>query len=269
MKPIIVYKGTTGINNKVSSVRHKFDAETGITEFESSENGDIDDTGRWSTRKGKIEIDSGNYLSVFCDKGDCFAVKDRTSDSALYNVNTDYTLGSGIRSGLTKGAQCSFCQVGAKTYYMNGFQSGVIEDQLSSAWPVHTHVGTTTTREFYSAPIGTHIAYYNGHMLIVQGKVIWISEPYAVGKYNLSKMFWQFPSNIMMCKPVANGVFVSDSEKTVFIEWTGKFIDAKYDKNKALNYPAHEWSENIELVDLGQTMFKIPGLSAIWSCDAG
>ena len=41
----------------------------------------------------------------------------------------------------------------------------------------------------------------------------------------------------------------------------------EYDKKSP--FPAHEWSVNINLVDLAQTMFKVPGLSAVWSSDEG
>ena len=70
-----------------------------------------------------------------------------------------------------------------------------------------------------------------------------------------------------MVKPVTNGVWVSDSEKTGFIPASDKFEEMRFAKRSS--FPAHEWSEAIELVDLSKTSLQLPGQSAIWSSDAG
>ena len=262
MSIVRIFSGTSGLNNIVDPVRLKWSLETGFVELAESMNIVIDDSGRISRRAGSTLDHVGTYHSIFCNKGDCFVVHDRTSDAAIMQLGTDKSL-TGVRSGLTKGARISFCQVGAKTYYSNGYQNGVITAGVSAAWPVHTHVGVDTLREFYAAPLGTHIAHFQGRMWIVDGLLIWVSEPYAYGKFRLAGVGFQFPSNVRMIKPVKGGVWVSDSEKTGFIRAADKFEDMAFEQKSA--YPAHEWSESIELAEINQ----IPGLSAVWSSDEG
>jgi hypothetical protein len=265
-KNVTLFSGSSGINNIIDPVRLKFDPETGIAELAEAVNVDIDDTGRISRRAGLMIIEEGQFHSVFCNGGDCFVANDRTDDSALYRVAADYSL-SGVRSGLQKGARLSYCQIGDKTYYTNGYQNGVIVDGISSAWPTNAHVGTTTTRAFYQPPAGTHIAHFNASMWIVEGNVIWVTEPYAYGKLDKARRFFQFASAVTMVRPVKNGVWVSDSHKTGFISGAEKFEAMRFDTKSP--FPAHEWSDCMSLVDLSQTRFEVPGLSAIWSSDAG
>jgi len=260
-----------GVNNKVDPSRIKNVAQRDgsiIVELAEAINCDIDDTGRISRRYGQVRISADAFDDAFCDKGDCFVVKNRASDSAIYQLSADMTTLTGVRSSLAKGARVSFCQVGAKTYYMNGYQSGVIENGVSSAWPGYTHYGAETTREFYPVPTGTHIAHFDGHMLIVVGNVVWITERYEYGKVRKAKNFWQMGTDITMTKPVAGGIWLSDQEKTGFVQ-AGEGHIARSGFLKKSSFPAHEWSENIELVDLSQSAFEIPGLSAVWSSDEG
>ena len=267
MAESIILKGALGINNKIDPLRHQYNLDTGVGFLAEAINCDIDDSGMVSRRSGQVELSAISSQSVFCDKGDCFVAQDRSSDAALYQVGTDLSL-TGIRSGMTKGARVSFCQIGDKTYYQNGYQSGVINSGVSTSWPVNTdHVGANTVRKFYEAPVGTHIAFFHSCMWVIDGKVVWVSEPNAFGKFDFSRRYFQFASDVTMIKPVANGVWVSDSEKTGFIESAGSFADMKFVKKSS--FPAHEWSENIELVDLSQTDLQISGLSAVWSSDAG
>lgn len=269
MAESIILKGALGINNKIDPLRHQYNPDTGIGFLAEAINCDIDDSGMISRRPGQVEISDLVSHSVFCDKGDCFVMQDRTvqNDAALYQVGTDLSL-TGVRSGMTKGAKVSFCQVGAKIYYSNNYQNGVIENGISSSWPVSSeHIGATTIRAFYNAPIGSHIAFFQQAMWIAEDNIIWLSEPNAFGKFDFSRKYFQFGSNILLVKPVVGGVWVSDEVKTGFIASGNKFEDMKW--NKKSSFPAHEWSENIELVDLSKTELQIPGLSAVWSSDEG
>lgn len=264
-----MFRGVTGLNNRFDPMRHRFNPDTGMGELEEAVNVDIDDSGMISRRLGQVEISAGSFLNAFCDKGDCFIVQDRTIDSALFILDPDMVSLTGIRSGMTKGAMVSFCQVGEKTYYMNGYQAGVIDSGISYLWPDSNHLGASTTREYYSVPIGTHIAVFDGHMLVAEGNVLWISERYEFGKYRMAKNFFQMGSDIRMVKPVLNGIWISDQDKTGFIApKPGQHI-SEADFYRKSSFPAHEWSDNIELVDLGDTELQIKGNSAIWSSDEG
>jgi hypothetical protein len=266
MTESIILKGTSGLNNIIDPLRHPYNPETGVGFLAEAVNIDIDDTGGISRRAGQVLLQSGNFHSLFCDKGDCFVVQDRADDAAIYKVGTDYSL-SGVRSGLTKGARVSFCQVGAKTFYVNGHQNGVIENGISSAHPISTYTGPDVISHFSQAPVGEHLTYALNRLWVAMGNVIYCSEPFKLGLFRLSSRFFQFGTRIRMICAVANGVWISDSESTGFIAFSEKWEGLKYNKN--LDIPSHEWSDNCKLVDLSRTSLQINGLSAVWSNDAG
>jgi len=258
--------GSSGLNNIIDPVRLKYSSDTGVSELAEAVNVDIDDTGRISRRPGQEIVFAEVSHSLFCDTGDCFVIQDRTADAALYKVGTDLSL-TGVRSGLMKGAKVSYWQAGTKTYYSSTFQNGVIENGISSPWPTNDHVGADTTRSFSAAPLGNHICIFQGRMWVTVADVIWVSEPYAYGKFDMARCFFQFGSNVRMIKPVQLGVWVSTEESTGFIRGANKFSDMSFEKKTEV--PAHEYSANIELVDLSATALQIQGLSAIWSSDDG
>jgi len=266
MTESIILKGTSGLNNIIDPLRHQYNPETGVGFLAEAVNCDIDDSGMISRRPGQVLLSNISSHSLFCDKGDCFVVQDRVDDAALYMVGSDYSL-TGVRSALTKGSRLAYCQIGTKTYYTNLQQNGVIEDGISSPWPLNDHVGADTSRSFYPAPKGRHLCTFMGRMWIASGDVIWVSEPYAYGKFDMSRCFFMFGSDVIMIKAVSTGVWVSTSEYTGFIRGADKFDDMSFEKKSP--YPAHEFSECIELIDLSATQYKIQGLSALWSSDAG
>lgn len=267
MTEAIILKGALGINNRLDPIRHQYNPDTGVGFLSEAVNCDIDDSGMISRRLGQEEISSNSFITAFCDKGDCFVVQNRDTDSAIMQVGTDFSL-TGVRSGLTLGAKMAFCQVGKKTYYSNGFQNGVIENGISDFWPSEEHFGAETERKFYSAPLGTHLTYFDGRMLVAKDNVIWISERYEVGKFRMKKNLFQMGTNITMIKAVLGGLWVSDQEKTGFVPIKGGDI-AQAPFIKKASASAHEWSECIELIDLSKSSLQVSGLSAVWSSDEG
>lgn len=263
--PILLFSGSSGLNTIVDPVRIQYNPETGVTDLALAVNVSIDDTGRISRRKGQRQLQSGEFHSIFCDTGNCFVVEERVSDAAIMQLATDYSL-TGLRSSLAKDRRMSFCQIGSQTFYTNGLQNGVIENSISLPWPEQAHVGAETSRSFSGAPLGTHIAFFAGRMWISEGSVLWYSEPYAYGKFDLARSFIWLGSDIRMIKPVATGLFVSDSTATWFFQGT---VPKEMTQDQVSSIPVHEWSDAIGLVD-GKD-FGIPeaGLCAVWSSDRG
>jgi len=267
--PIKIISKCAGINNKVDPKwLRQNDPQTGLTDLAEGVNVDVDDAWKLSVRLGQISLSTIASHSLFQNKGDAFVAQDRTSDAALYKINNDFSL-TGVRSGLVKGAYFSYAQVGDQTYYTNGVQNGVITSGTSAAWPDQaTHVGANTTREFYPAPVGNHIEYWLGMMWIAIGNIVYVSEPYAIGKYNLAKKFFLFGADIVMMKGVEGGIWISTNEEIGFIRKADLFKDLTWIA-KPSRRPAHEWSVNCQLVDLSDSILKLPGESAMWSSDDG
>lgn len=268
IKPIS--RGFSGVNNAIPAERIKYDPDTGISSLSEAVNVVIDDSYQVARRLGKHSLSSVDSHSLFCDKGDAFVVQNRTNDSAIYRIGTDFSL-TGIVSGLVKGARVSWCQVGPKSFYMNGYECGVIEEGIFSQWPANNRVGVRSLKSFGPVPIGHKIAHFRNRMWVAvedgDHHVIYVSESNSFGVFRYAGRGFPFPTKIRMIKPVLGGVWVSDSQKTGFIEGSDKFDQMKWSKRSSC--PAHEWSENIELVDLSKTVLEIPGLSAVWSSDEG
>lgn len=266
MKVPIIRK-CAGINNKLDPKRLRTnDRETGLTDLATGSNIDIDDSGQISCRLGQEPDSTTVSHSIFCDGGDCFVAQDRTSDTAIYRINADFTL-TEVRSGLTKSERLSYFQAGDKTYYSNNIQNGRIIAGVSEAWPTSTYYGQDSLNEYSNAPVGKHIAYFQGRAWIAVGPTIYCSIPFRLGTFRLAAHFFNFNTDIRMIRPVAGGVWVSDSETTGFIAAANSWAGYRYDKK--LSVPAHEWSDNHRLEDLSKSYLKIPGLSAVWSCDDG
>jgi len=266
MAESIILKGALGNNNKIDPLRHSYNTETGVGFLSVADNCDIDDSNMISRRLGRVLISSKDSHSLFCVGGDGFVVQNRGGDAALYKIGPN-KLPVGVRSGLTEFANMSYFQVGLKTFYANGFQNGVVTNGVSAPWPIDEYKGPDSLKDFSAAPVGTHIAYFGGMAWIAVGSTIYCSIPYKLGLFRMAKYFFNFATDIRMIRPVAGGVWISDSKNIGFIAVAETWDGYKYFKRS--DCPAHEWSDNNRLVDLSKAKVAIPGLSAVWSSDEG
>jgi len=270
MSFITVIERVSGINNKIAPNRPR-QTDTGVTDIVEGVDVDVDDNGFISVRLGQEEIGSNKSHSVFCGGGDCFVAVDGVSDTSIHNIGLDFVIGPDIVFGLTLGEYISWMQVAGKTFFSNGFQKGFFEGKSYYPWPGNDFKAVDKSKVYSSAPTGKHIAYFNGRAWVAvedgDTGVIYISLLNRLGTFELGKYFFKFGTHIRMMRPVAGGVFVSDSETTGFIAAAQKWQEHKYIRKAPV--PAHEWADNQMLVDLSKTYLQIPGLCAIWSSDEG
>ncbi len=240
---------TTGINNKVDPARIPYDKSTGVTDLEGATDVLIDKSGGLTTRRGSAIEAAGSYHSGF-PIGDerFFAVIDRNTDSAL-GVFTPQADGSldvdWIRSGMTKAAKVSYCLVDGKYYYQNGYESGVIEDSVSSPWPTSEWPRETDV-QFVQTPIGTHLDMLSGRFIIARGSEIIWTEPGLFGLVDNNRNWRKLESKVLMVYSVGTGAFISD-EKAVY--WCAGRDPHKWVLEKVLNYPAIEHARVPGVID--------------------
>ena len=250
---VTICRYTTGINNKVDPARIPYDPETGVTGLENCTDMLIDIAGGMSTRRGSDLVESGDFHSgYFLADGSFYAVKNRTTDSALYKVDPqpDGTVSvTGIRSGLTIGALMSYRLVDGKIYYMNGYERGVLSGDASDLWPTSIWPDEDTADNFVDAPIGSHVDMLSGRFLIAVGKELQYTEAGFYGLMDGAINYRVFESEIILIVAVDTGVYVSD-EKAVY------FLDGRNPEEwillKVLDYPAIPYCRNQELVDPSQ-----------------
>jgi hypothetical protein len=261
MKPVLIFSSTKGVNTRVDEARLALDFETGECELAEGVNITIDQSGRIYRRTGYSLVIAGEYHSVFCDNGPCFVVHDRANDAAIMQVASDLSL-SGVRSPLTKGLRMSFWQDGPTTYYSNGKENGIIVDGISAPWPDHTdHVGPETSRVFFPAPAGQHLSIAHGRMWIFEGNVLWYSEPFAYGKFDKSRGFYQFHTPGRVVRGVTGGLWVSDSQSIMFFDGTNP---TEMVLHRKASYPLLEWSDAIITVNAAEYGYEwSPGQSVV------
>ncbi len=266
MKPVTLYKGSTGLNTVDDPVRIPFDPQTGIGGLAEAVNVSITRSGRIGRRKGYEKKKSGDFHSLFSDGFDAYVVENRADDSAIYQIGTDYSL-RGIRSGLTMGRRVSWCRhPKGRFYYSNGSENGYIWGGKSFPWEKGEYVGPDTSREFFGPPAGSHLEYAFGRMFIAEDNVVWWSEPYREDLYDKARNFWQFETCVRMIKRVRDGMFVSDEKGIYFMAGTNPAEAAQV---WLTPYPALEWSDCPEYIDGQDIGIESGGPCALWVSTEG
>jgi hypothetical protein len=263
---MILFTGTTGINNVDHPFSIGYDPQAGVSDLAYGVNINITPSGGIERTDGYSLITSGDYHSVFCDKGDCFLGK-TTWLKALENDKTTQTI---VRSGLT-GARISFAQVGyvegvgIMTLYTNGTENGMIVNKVSYPWPTHDIDVSLWDTVLSPVPVSDKISFKFGRVFFTTDKVLYWTEHGLLGLYSPALNNKVFGSRIIMIKPVDNGMFLSDEKRTYFMagrdphSWTLETV---------AEYPAYEWSDSIKHVE-GSEIGASPGQCALWNSPEG
>lgn len=235
MQPIPVFRGTSGLNNKIDPVKLRWDSETGIQELAVAKDVDIGDSGRVSRRKGYSKVlDLSDCHSIYNVGSYCAFVH----NNALAILEKDYSY-TNIRN-VTVGAKVSYVKPGFNTFYCNGYENGYIKDRISYSWVGEDYVGPTTTKTFSSPPVGHLLEFFAGRIYIASGDTLWYTEPFAYSWVNLAESFIPFPGRLRMVKAVKDGLWVSDTEGTYFLGGTNV---KEMSLVKVANYPAIEGTD--------------------------
>jgi hypothetical protein len=259
-EPIRIFSSSNGLNNKIDPVRLPYDPQTGVQDLAVAYNVDHDETGRISRRKGFAPTTRTEEVhSMFCEGGACLFV----NGTKLYLLGADYSRQE--VATVTQGAKMRYLQLGDRTYYANGFETGYIEDGINHAWSLGTYYGPDTDREFVGPPVGSRLAYHYGHIYVIQGSVAWHSEPYGLNLFDLARNFLPFESEIRMFRPVTNGIFVGLETNTIFIEGQ---LPQEMRRRLVCDYPAIEDTDVvIEASKVGGGDFYGP--AALWTSTEG
>jgi hypothetical protein len=231
--PTVVFRGTLGLNNAVDPVRLIPGQESGFSFLAAAYNVDIDKSGRVTRRKGfTITQRTESSYSIFSDGVDCLFI----SGTSLYRLRPDYSR-VGLRSGLTENARMSFCKVGDRIFYCNGYENGVVIGDTSYAWTKGTYVGPETIRVFSNPPIGRLLEVWNGRIFISQDKVIWYSEPFSYDFFDLANCHISFSSSMRFISAVDDGLYIGTSDGVYFL---GGEQPEKVSQRKVASSPAIE-----------------------------
>jgi len=270
-----LYRGTIGLNNKLDPERifHGSKERPNIIELAIAKDVSIDDSGMVQMRKGIVLGVAGSYHSLFCDDGgDCFVVRENTTDATIHKVTisgTTVSLSSAIVSGLAKGQRVAFVQANDLTMWGNGSVCGIIQSGINGTWSVDAYNGPDQNVSFLSiVPVANHLGYDRaGTLAIARANVIFFNYlAFVFGLFSSGRGWVQFPTNVRMVKSVESGWFVSDQKRTYFergINWSD------INERVVAEYPAHEWSCAHELIAATDLELDMDGSCAIWSSPLG
>jgi len=208
---INLFNGSSGLNNKIDPVRHRFDPETGIAELSEAINVEIESSGRIGRISGFNELVSGSFKSL-CPF-DCGGYSLVLQDGSLLKAVDHLGTLTGVRSSMSDAyLDYEMASDGLKNYvyYLNGHERGRVYDMVSYTWTALDYVGPDTTKVFDDPPNGHLLTLYNGRMYIAMDNTIYASEPNDYGKFQMEENYIPFPGKITLLEHMDDGLFVSD-----------------------------------------------------------
>lgn len=213
-KRVPVFRQTTGLNNVVDPIRHKYDPAVGCLELAAAVNVDVDDTGSLRRRSGRSLLWSGIADNIWSHGDLCYF----TSVDALFQFNQDLTV-TVLRSGLTLDAPMSYAHVNDRTFYANGEQNGVIYDNASWSWVGEPYVGPETKYNVkIIPPVGHLLEIMGGRMLIAVGSSLYQSLPYGHSWFREGCDVVRFRNKLTMVAVLPGGVWISDQDQVYWLQ---------------------------------------------------
>jgi hypothetical protein len=229
-KPFELFKGTTGVNNKVDPSRIE------DTDLANAYNVDIDDSGRVSRRKNFVTAGITTNCNSLYSNGErgLYLVAD-----SMYLLFPDLTARL-IATGIVQNLKMRCVSVNGVIYWVNGQQIGKVDNDVAGSWIGEAYVGPTTYRRFSNPPIGHLVAYHAGRIWIAADNVLWFSEPFAFSWFDLAKNMFQFNSRLRMIISVEDGLYISTENCAYFLKGTdpGEIV-----QNKVHDYPSIEGTD--------------------------
>ena len=229
---ITIFAGSSGLNTKLDPVRTRFNPDTGIAEMQVAVNVELDDTGRVSRRKGyEATAVTDPVHSLWCDGKDAYCV----TGGNLCRINGDLTLS--VLETVQADAQVSYAMAGNRTYYINGFQKGILENGAASDWAMDGYEGPVTNKELMDPPMGRIVRYFAGRMWIAEKNVLWFSQPGAYAWFRRGTDAFMFDDDVLMVEAVADGLWVSTVSKLWFLSGVNP---EEMHQQRVTDYPAVE-----------------------------
>lgn len=254
-----IFKGSSGLNTVLHPLRAPYDPESGIMAMAAAVNVIVDDSGMVGIRQGYSKRAEGAWRDLFCDGGECVGVK----DGCLCLIAEDASVAE-LRSGLN--SRVSYAQVNDAIYYTSREGFGIVRNGLHEDWLALPYVGPDTNRSFSGPFPAEHIAFHLGRIWLAVDGFIAFSEPFAFSWFDLHRGTIAFPSRIRMLKPVPEGLFISDEQKTYFL--AGRTPEELSLKTVA-GYPAIERTAATELIEASELGLESAELCALWASTRG
>lgn len=223
----IVFQKFDGLKNTVDRER------LGPRDLAAAINIDLDDDGQPHRRRGRTQVGSGNFHSLYqSEDGTVYGVKngdlgivrpDYSFDVLQANVGGNYSTGS---------LNIAYSQIDDQIFFTSAYCSGIITNSTGAItdwgpsqdfWfsPVVDPTATLPAikgKLYGGPPRADYLAYYNGRIYLAKGKMLWCTVLYLYSLVDKTRGFIQFENDITMVATVADGLFVGTTEGCWFLQ---------------------------------------------------
>ena len=117
----------------------------------------------------------------------------------------------------------------------------------------------------YPPPYGNIVRHYKGRMLVVDGSVLYWSEPLAYHRFKIQTSAQMFPRNITFLEPQTDGFYVADTETVWWVQgddpesWALREVyKGKVFQQTPVRVPANAFDG-----------LNYSGEALVWACDSG
>ena len=223
----IVLSSFDGIINSVTRER------LGPKDLERAINIDLDDSGQARRRRGRKQVASGAFHSLFnADDGTVYGVK----NGQLGIIRSDYSfvsLGRSVSADATLGLNpLSYAQIGPTIYYTGAMDAGKIDTKAKavSDWghsqdywlsPVVNSTATLAAvrgKLLGKPPLATTVTSWHGRLYLGQGNLVWATELFLYDYVDKTKNFFPYEGDITMLGTVGDGYYVGTTEGLWFCQ---------------------------------------------------
>lgn len=250
------FSGINDVDEPSALSWEKKDTDQGVRAvypLQVAENVWIDNTMHLQSRTdGQTIRAAGDIHSIWSD-GTTFLY---VSGDTLYSLSK-YFVSTALVAGLSFGKRMSYAAFNDRIYYSNGIDIGYVKNGAVSTI-------TVPTIEFkLPIPPGKHLATYRAGLYSASGKVLYISDALS-DCYDVRSGFRQFKDDIVMVRPVENGIYVADTQ-TWFLKGLGPddFTREVVEENTVVPYT----DINVDANDVGEGTKN--GSWAMWTSREG
>jgi hypothetical protein len=209
------YKGFTGINNVDPPFRMGYDE--GLIPLQEASNVDIDRTYAVMRAKGRRQLLSGDYHSLWSDEGVVLAVKDTTlMKLGIVDFTTPVISEAPMLTGLDRGNPVTYARNGEIVYFTNNVIIGYLRSSAASRLPLPTQPFKRVM------PAGHLIEVFASRLLVARDNRIFYSDGGGsisrMSRYDERYAVRARKGKVRMLKGVNTGLFVSDDTGICYYE---------------------------------------------------
>lgn len=193
---------------------------------------DLDDDGQAHRRRGRTQVASGNFHSLFnADDGTVYGVRNGDLGIIRSDYSFDALMVSFVGSYESGQQQLAYWQIGDAIYLTSPAGAGIISHRtgvvsnwgpaepffLSPAVNPSPTLPAIRVKLLGAPPLASDTAYYNGRLYLASDCFLWATEFQLYNLVDKTRGYIQFENTITMVGVVSDGLYVGTTEGVWFL----------------------------------------------------